>query len=189
MSCRQKGLQCSSSCRSIPLSLERFGAPCGCRRNRLSMRPFPTPLCLAGQQFASTRAVLRRVACHKSCKICMECPWQHLSLSGPKYGTRPDVLPARRHTYPNQPNTQSISTLDAAIVARGCREGADVQHICLYLSPFRLAHMQDLAGFHVVLSCSPPQLFSPWDPNTLFGVFLVNICKGNETVVRRTRSG
>lgn len=45
------------------------------------MRPFQTPLCLAGQQFASTRAVLRRVACHKSCKICLECPWQHLSLS------------------------------------------------------------------------------------------------------------
>lgn len=63
-----------------------------------------------------------------------------ISSAGPKCGTRRNVLPARRHINPEQPNRQSITTLDTAIVA-----GAGVKELIFSSQPFisfLTSHMQ-----------------------------------------------
>lgn len=79
-----------------------------------------------------------RFAWHKSCKICLACSWQHLFWAAIRIPNL-YLLPARRHANLNQPNKQSISTLGAAIVARGCRERAEVQHIVFFVFSFFLS--------------------------------------------------
>lgn len=99
-------------------------------------RPFPTPLCFAAQSFVSTRAVpstaSRGTRAAKSAWHAHGSIWAAIRI--PNIYLLP--APARRHANPNQPNSQSISTLGAAIVARGCRERAEVQHIVFFVFSF-----------------------------------------------------